>query len=150
MSMIQMAQDEDMVSRWSAAAYVTTALCLLGIVAGMVFLILGDNRSATLAAAAALLGPFLSAGIANRNGWLSASDSDGSLGSARAGSLGAWAGLFFLYLCYVIKTWSLDHDAPVIWQQDQLTAAIFLVLAIAVIVPRLYRLRHGSPQELDS
>ncbi|MEG3151174.1 hypothetical protein U1769_14880 [Sphingomonas sp. ZT3P38] len=89
-----MAQDEEMVSRWSAAAYVTTSLCLLGIVAGIVFLILGDNRNATLAAVAALLGPVLSAGTANRNGWLSASDSDGSLGSARAGILGAWAGLF--------------------------------------------------------
>jgi len=135
--------------RWSAFAYVITALGLAGIGAAIIFLAIGRVHLAELIALASWAVVLLPTAFANEHGQPSASNSDGSLGSRDASFWGAFAAFSFLWGCYVFKTWSLAYDADVVFSQPELRTGLWITLSMLQTVPRAYRIWFTVPSAMQ-
>jgi len=74
---------------------------------------------------------------------------DGSLAGERALALGWGSAGAFLAICYFVRTWSLAHDASVVFSQLELKAAFWISLSLTQIVPRIYRVWCTTPSATE-
>jgi len=136
------------IGRWSTTNYVITAIGSAGIIA--TFLLLASGR-ASLAWGLAILScavVILPTVIPNTHEQ-AFSPRDGSLAGERALALGWGSAGAFLAICYFVRTWSLAHDASVVFSQLELKAAFWISLSLTQIVPRIYRVWCTTPSATE-
>ena len=137
------------IDRWSTTAYVITALSSAGIIAAILFLASGRPSLAWGIAILSLAVVLLPNPSARTQGQPVPSQRDESVAGERAFGLGWGSVGVFLAICYFIKTWSLDHDASVVFSQLELKAAFWISLSLTQTVPRIYRVWRTAPSATE-
>lgn len=137
-------QSSSAVGHWPTVAYIFTALSLLAIVGTLLLLVTGSESLASHVAALTIGFALLQDGMAQSFGRSRASAGDASPETMRASRLGQTAALGFLFVCYLIVTWTAG-DAPIVFGRDQLTAAFLITVAIILAVPPTYRICRTRP-----
>ena len=132
------------IGRWSTTAYVSTALGSASIIAAILFLASGRASLAWGFAVLAWAAVILPTAVPNTHE-PAASPRDGSMVGERAVGLGWGSVGVFLAICYLVKTWSLAHDASVVFSQLELKAAFWISLSLIQTVPWIYRVWCTAP-----
>lgn len=136
---------EDEALRWSTAAYVTTGLAGASLLAAIALLFIGNDHLAVPSAIGSFLIVSIPNSVAARTGLPSLADFDDPLEHERSVGLGQFAAIMFLMIGYLVKTWSVDYDAPIVFTRSALFATLFIGIGLMNIVPRARRLWKGPP-----